>query len=168
MQGACSEAVYLIGMERNSDVVKMSCYAPIIEHFEMAEWSPDLFGLDASPDSLTGSPSYYVQKMFANNFGEETVPVDSDSGFGPVYYVATKSDSKYFVNMANYGDDKQSVTLDVPKASTGTLELLSGDKLGVNKPHAVTIKPKTSDLKVSGGKVTIDLPPYAVAAISLK
>lgn len=26
-------------MERNSDVVKMSSFAPLLEHFDMAEWS---------------------------------------------------------------------------------------------------------------------------------
>lgn len=26
-------------MERNSDIVKMSSFAPLLEHFDMAEWS---------------------------------------------------------------------------------------------------------------------------------
>lgn len=39
MQGSCSEAVYMIGMERNSDIVKMASFAPLLEHFDMAEWS---------------------------------------------------------------------------------------------------------------------------------
>lgn len=29
----------MIGMERNSDIVKMASYAPLFEHFNMAEWS---------------------------------------------------------------------------------------------------------------------------------
>ena len=39
MQGSCSEAVYMIGMERNSDVVQMAAYAPLLEHFEYVSWS---------------------------------------------------------------------------------------------------------------------------------
>lgn len=39
MQGTCSEAVYMIGMERNSDIVKMAAYAPMLEHFEFISWS---------------------------------------------------------------------------------------------------------------------------------
>lgn len=39
MRGSCSEAVYMIGMERNSDIVKMAAYAPLLQHFEMATWS---------------------------------------------------------------------------------------------------------------------------------
>lgn len=29
----------LLGMERNSDIVKMASFAPLLEHFDMAEWS---------------------------------------------------------------------------------------------------------------------------------
>jgi alpha-N-arabinofuranosidase len=39
MQGSCGEAVYMIGLERNSDVVKMASYAPLLEHYGMAQWS---------------------------------------------------------------------------------------------------------------------------------
>lgn len=39
IQGSCSEAVYMIGMERNSDIVKMTAYAPLLQHFKMAMWS---------------------------------------------------------------------------------------------------------------------------------
>ena len=39
----------MIGMERNSDLVKMASYAPLFEHYDLAEWSPDLAGLDARP-----------------------------------------------------------------------------------------------------------------------
>lgn len=39
MQGSCSEAVYMIGLERNSDIVKMASFAPLLEHYGLAEWS---------------------------------------------------------------------------------------------------------------------------------
>lgn len=39
MQGTCSEAVYMMGMERNSDIVKMAAYAPMLEHFGFISWS---------------------------------------------------------------------------------------------------------------------------------
>ncbi|KAI5296449.1 hypothetical protein KEM52_002408 [Ascosphaera acerosa] len=167
LQGACSEAVYMIGMERNADVVKMASYAPLLEHFDMAQWSPDLFGFDSSPDSITGSPSYYVQRMFSTNFGTETVPISTDADFGPVYWVATKDESNYYIKLANYGEDKQTVNLQVPSVKAGSLEVLSGEKLGINQPHKVTVQPKTSSVQVDGGKVSVDLPAYAVAVLRL-
>jgi alpha-L-arabinofuranosidase len=39
MQGSCSEAVYMIGLERNSDIVQAASFAPVLEHFDLAEWS---------------------------------------------------------------------------------------------------------------------------------
>jgi alpha-N-arabinofuranosidase len=39
MQGSCSEAVYMIGTERNSDIVKMVTYAPLIQHFGFDNWT---------------------------------------------------------------------------------------------------------------------------------
>lgn len=45
MQGSCGEAVYMIGMERNSDLVKMASFAPLLEHFDMAQWSVSYFPL---------------------------------------------------------------------------------------------------------------------------
>lgn len=39
MQCSCSEAVYMMGMERNSDIVKMAAYAPMLEHFGYIAWS---------------------------------------------------------------------------------------------------------------------------------
>lgn len=42
MQGSCSEAVYMVGMERNSDIVQMAAYAPLMEHFGFVSWSVSL------------------------------------------------------------------------------------------------------------------------------
>jgi alpha-N-arabinofuranosidase len=39
MQCSCSEAVYMMGMERNSDIVQMAAYAPMLEHFGYDTWS---------------------------------------------------------------------------------------------------------------------------------
>jgi alpha-L-arabinofuranosidase len=39
MQGSCRVAVYMIDLERNSDIVKMASSAPLLDHFDLAEWS---------------------------------------------------------------------------------------------------------------------------------
>ncbi|KAJ5998864.1 glycoside hydrolase [Penicillium sp. IBT 35674x] len=167
MQGSCSEAVYMIGMERNSDIVKMASFAPLLEHYDMAEWSPDLFGLDSSPGSITGSTSYYVQKMFSTNRGSTIMPVTSDSAFGPVYWVASVSDTgTYYVKLANYGPSTENVTININGATAGSLELLSGGELVSNYPHDVSIT--TSTTSVSGsGTFTVDMPAWAVAVLAV-
>ncbi|EFX01149.1 alpha-n-arabinofuranosidase a precursor [Grosmannia clavigera kw1407] len=170
--GSCSEAVYMIGLERNSDIVKMASFAPLLEHFDLAEWSPDLFGLDSSSGSLTGSTSYYVQQLFASNRGTTIKPVTSDSAFGPVYWVASSTNTgTYYVKLANYGTTTQSVTVKVPGASFGSasLLLLSGNPTASNYPHDVTITPTKSTLSGSAsGGYTFSLPEYAVAVVVLE
>lgn len=39
VKGSCSEAVHMIGMERNSDAVLMAAYAPLLQHFGYMQWS---------------------------------------------------------------------------------------------------------------------------------
>ena len=39
MDGSIAEAVYMIGLERNSDVVKMAAYAPLLDHRGFESWT---------------------------------------------------------------------------------------------------------------------------------
>lgn len=43
IQTSCAEAVYMIGMERNSDVVKMAAYAPLLQLFNSTQWAVSIF-----------------------------------------------------------------------------------------------------------------------------
>jgi len=63
LRGAVGEAAFMVGMERNSDVVIMSSYAPLFVNVNHRGWNPDLINYDSS--RVYGIPSYHVQKMFA-------------------------------------------------------------------------------------------------------
>lgn len=39
MQGSVSEAIWMLGMERNSDVVKMAAYAPTLNLVNSTQWT---------------------------------------------------------------------------------------------------------------------------------
>lgn len=72
--GAIGEAAFMTGMERNSDIVVMSSYAPLFAHVGYKAWNPNAIYFDAAKSY--GTPSYWVQQMFANNRPEKTFPVD--------------------------------------------------------------------------------------------
>lgn len=72
LEAALAEAAYMTGLERNSDIVKMACYAPLFGNATSNQWQPDLIWYSQS--SLYGSPNYYVQKMFSNNLGNQILP----------------------------------------------------------------------------------------------
>lgn len=71
---ALSEAAFMTGMERNSDIVTMSSYAPLFANVDKKAWNPDLIYFNSH--KAAGTPSYYVQKMFALNRPTETVKTD--------------------------------------------------------------------------------------------
>jgi alpha-N-arabinofuranosidase len=75
---ALGDAGFLTALERNSDVVIMSCYAPLFVNVNPGamQWATDLIGYDAL--NSFGSPSYYVQAMFSNNRGDVVLPVKVD------------------------------------------------------------------------------------------
>ncbi len=65
MRAALSEAAFISGMERNSDLVKMASYAPLLENRNDRSWAVNLIWLDT--DQVLGRSSYYVQQMAAEN-----------------------------------------------------------------------------------------------------
>jgi alpha-L-arabinofuranosidase len=74
LRAAVGEAAFMVGMERNADVVAMSSYAPLFVNVNHRGWNPDLINFDSS--RAYGIPSYYVQKLFAENRGDVILPAD--------------------------------------------------------------------------------------------
>jgi alpha-L-arabinofuranosidase len=73
LRGAIGEAAWMTGMERNSDIVFMSSYAPLYCNANHRAWPVNLINFDSY--RWYGLPSYYVQEMFANNQGTVFLPV---------------------------------------------------------------------------------------------
>jgi alpha-L-arabinofuranosidase len=74
MREALAEAVMLSGIERNSDIMPMASYAPMLANVHAINWRPDLIYFDGV--SSYGTPSYYVQKMFADSRLDSVAPVE--------------------------------------------------------------------------------------------
>ncbi|KAJ9648348.1 hypothetical protein H2199_001202 [Coniosporium tulheliwenetii] len=165
MQAAVAESVYAIGMERNSDVVKMAAYAPLLQHLNDYQWTPNLISFNNDPDSLVLSTSYYVQQMFSVNRGHTILPVTADSAFGPLYWVASKSDSGYFVKMANYGGASHKVSVAFPQPCSGVLTMLAGDQNAQNTNLTTLVTPSISDIMSADGNLHFTMPGWSVAVL---
>jgi alpha-L-arabinofuranosidase len=72
LRGAIGEAAWMIGMERNSDIVVMGAYAPLFCNANHKAWPVNLINFDSY--RWFGLPSYYVQQMFSNNQGTNLLP----------------------------------------------------------------------------------------------
>ena len=79
MNAALGDAAWMTGMERNSDLVIMHCYAPLFVNVNPGgmQWRTDLIGYDAL--NSYGSPAYYAQVMFSANRGDVVLPVVSEN-----------------------------------------------------------------------------------------
>lgn len=69
LEAALAEAAYMTGIERNGDIIRMAAYAPLFGNLTATHWAPDLIWFNNH--QCTGSISYYMQKLFANNAGSK-------------------------------------------------------------------------------------------------
>lgn len=71
LTAALGEAIYMMGTERNSDVVRMASYAPIFVNENDQAWRPDMIRFNSAKSF--GTPSYWVQNLMSNNVGTQNV-----------------------------------------------------------------------------------------------
>lgn len=71
---ALAEACYITGLERNADVVTNISYAPLLFKVGSVSWDHDLIYFDEF--NTAKSTNYYVQQMFANNYGTDLVETE--------------------------------------------------------------------------------------------
>ncbi len=123
LKAALAEAAYMTGLERNGDIVRMAAYAPLFGNLTATHWSPDLIWFNNH--QVTGSISYYVQKLFSNNAGSkllsstldgakvEQKPLSGRIGIG-TWYTAAEFDNVKIVSSETgktLGSDKFSLPL---------------------------------------------------------
>lgn len=92
--GTVSEAVFLIGAERNSDAIFGAAYAPILQNLNSYEWAPDLISFTADPKQTVKSTSHHMVVALSSTRFTETLPVKTAAKFGPAYWVAGKNTDK--------------------------------------------------------------------------
>jgi alpha-L-arabinofuranosidase len=68
MINAIGEAIFMIALERNGDIVKMASYAPLLAKKNFTQWTTDMIFFDNV--SICPTPNYYVQKLFSVNQGD--------------------------------------------------------------------------------------------------
>jgi alpha-N-arabinofuranosidase len=130
---ALGDAAFMTGLERNSDIVIMSAYAPLFVNVNPGgmQWSSDLIGYDAL--NSYGSPSYYAQVMFASCVGDQTL-TSSTSGAGEkFFYSVTGSTGKVCLKLVNASSAEQPLTIS-----------LNGIGAGARPARVETIKANTT------------------------
>lgn len=74
VRSAVAEAAYMVALQRNSDLVQLASYAPLLARVGSTQWLPDLMYFDDR--GVLPSCSYHVQQMFAEHRGTEVLACD--------------------------------------------------------------------------------------------
>ena len=166
LYAALCEAAYLTGIERNSDVVRMACYAPLMARDGMFQWSPNLIWFDARRVART--PSYYVQQMFAETLGDFVVESALETDNDRLYQVVTRTENALYVKLVNVSDKEQEMTLsllNVPDGIAGYRQL-SGEKKDANSYVRERVAPAAGECALSEGRAELLLPAYSVTILT--
>jgi alpha-L-arabinofuranosidase len=75
MLAAVNDAIYIMSMERNGDLVKMSSYAPLFVNVNDVDWPVNLINFDASRSFAR--ISYYAIKLFNDHRADENVVTET-------------------------------------------------------------------------------------------
>lgn len=168
------DAAWMTGMERNSDVIVMAGYAPLLVNVNPGgmQWETDVIGYDALRSY--GSPSYYAQAMFATYLGDET-PDSQFTGGGPKLFYSVTRDSKkkrLYLKLVNAASTSQSIDIKFPEASvasTGKLVMLKAKgTLATNTIDEPTnIVPVESTLRNVASDLHYTTPAYSIQVLQI-
>jgi alpha-N-arabinofuranosidase len=183
LNAALGDASWLTGLERNSDIVIMSCYAPLFVNVNRGamQWHTDLIGYNTL--SSFGSPSYYVQKMFNENRGDRvlplqltplaaaTAPTTAPANTGLFASAsATDTGGQVILKFVNTHPDPQQVQIilsgvkDVKKQAT--VDVLSGEPTDVNTiAQPQKIVPQQTTITDAAPSFVHEFPAHSVSVI---
>jgi alpha-N-arabinofuranosidase len=197
LHAALADAAFMTGMERNADVVEMSCYAPLLVNVNPGgvQWRYNLVGYDAH--ASYGSPSYHVQKMFSNYLGNVSLPVTAQKvstqtwqepardetpqvlpparEVPTMFFSATKSEQRgeIYLKVVNAIGRAQTVQVDLAGAARVAAEgkaivLSSAQKEDTNTiAEPNKVVPVTSKASGLGKQFSYSFAPYSVTVLVL-
>ena len=173
---ALGDAAWMTGMERNSDLIVMAAYAPLLVNINPGgmQWETDLIGYNAMESY--GSPSYYAQVMFSKYLGAEILKGELSGANPRCFYSATYSPDggALYVKLVNASSTAQPITLKLSGADhlqkSGKVVSLSANSTQetntISNPER--IKPVENELKNVSGSFEYVLAPYSIDVLELK
>ena len=76
LRAAIGEAMFMAGLERNQDKVKLASYAPLFQHVKYGSWFPNLIIYDNRRSFAI--PTYYAWRLFGGNRGKNVVASEEE------------------------------------------------------------------------------------------
>ena len=171
---ALGDAAWMTSMERNSDLIIMASYAPLLVNVSPGamQWPTDLIGFDAQ--TTYASPSYWAQCLFAGSLGDE-VPRSSISGENKRFFYSATVGSRegvLHVKLVNASTVPQALAIKLT-------EQADGKRATITSLHAATfeatnsidnpevIHPIASSLSLPAGVWTHTVPALTIEVLEI-
>ena len=164
----------MTGLERNSDLILMAAYAPLLVNVSPGamQWPTDLIGYDAA--TTYASPSYWAQCLFAAHLGDGTVKSSLTGENKRFFYSSTVSskDKILHLKLVNASSTAQPLFLTlqgINRPRTAHLNTLHASTYdATNTLHNPdTIHPISSTATIPGSHWNHTLPPFTIEVIDI-
>jgi alpha-L-arabinofuranosidase len=174
MGAALGDAAWMTGLERNSDLIVMAAYAPLLVNVNPGgmQWETDLIGYNTLKSY--GSPAYYAQVMFASYLGDHTVASKLENAGPKLFYSATinKAKKQLYLKLVNASSDSQPLQIEMPgfqpKAMAKLVRLSAPDTQTTNSiddPNRLV--PVESPVHDVSSNFSISLPGYSIQILQI-
>jgi alpha-N-arabinofuranosidase len=176
MGAALGDAAWMTGLERNSDLIVMASYAPLLTNVNPGalQWDTDLIGYNAVKSY--GSPSYYAQVMFGEHLGNQVLNTQV-TGAGPRFFVSTTRDSgtgAIHLKLVNGSSAPQALRIQL----NGVAELDKDAQLTTlrgntrEETNSITdpgrILPAISTIHIAAKNFEHTVPPFSIQVLDIK
>lgn len=173
---AVAEAGFLIGLEKNSDVVSMVNYAPLFVNTNDRKWTPDAIVFDSH--QVYGIPSYWLIKLFKESSGatflNSTLQTDSPTLAASAISWKSSVDGTSILRIKVANLDKKAVIIEISieglessvSFSKLTKTVLTSsnpmDENSFSEPNKVV--PKESLIQNAGKIINVHIDPVSVTS----
>jgi alpha-L-arabinofuranosidase len=178
-QTALAEAAFMTGLERNADVVAMASYAPLFGHVDGWQWKPNLIWVDNL--KVMPTPNYQVQKMYANNTGNQIIPILDNSkivvsGKDSIYASATFEikTNELIIKVVNASKSNQNMQINLESSGKfsekASMILLQNDNLLAENSmeNPFFIAPINTEISLKNKSFSVDIKGYSFSIFKLK
>ncbi|KAI7857775.1 glycoside hydrolase superfamily [Circinella umbellata] len=174
LQAALADGVFITGLERNSDFVKMIAYAPAMKRLDQEQWDPDMIHFDTN--SVVVAPFYYIFQMYSTHHSDTILQIDAEEGgFDPLYWVAgsNKELNEIYVKVINLDPAPQPVNFNLKGLKVlnyGNATFIAGglnDENTLESPDTIVPKKNTFHIRHQN-QFGYTFEPYSATVLTMK
>lgn len=173
MIDALAEALYLLGIERNGDVVVMTSYAPLLAKKGQTNWNPDLIYFDNT--RVYPTCSYYVQQMFGTTAGDyyygDVAKFEGADKFQGASCVLNTEKGELYIKVVNAAAEAKQASINLSRfknlPAKATMTTISGAPDTENNYEVQPVAPIDKEIGIAK-KMKVTAEPYSCSVIRIK